>query len=208
MTEVENKLEAIRAAAHAELASSPKVRPWWLDALALVVVNVGIGVGLMGFLTPHLVQHGSVVLRWVGALGLLTIAIGGAVAAIRPGSRSMRLGVVGLAVGSALVLLAAASGLEGSATFFGGAGCGVLECAYSVVPVVISTFALSRFAPDVLRTMVAGLSAGAGGLVGLHLHCPNGSLSHLAVFHLIPWLLVSAVAVGARRLVGSSSYAP
>jgi hypothetical protein len=208
MTEVDTKLEAIRAAAQAELASAPRVRPWWLDALVLVVVNVGIGVGLMAFLTPHLQQHTSLVLRWAGAAGLLTIASGGAVAAIRPGARSLRLGMVGLAIGSALVLLAAASGLDGGKSFFGGAGCGALEGAYSVVPVVVSTFVLSRFAPDVLRTLVAGLSAGAGGLVGLHLHCENGALSHLVGFHLVPWALVSVVALGVRRLVGSASYAP
>jgi hypothetical protein len=201
-------LEAIRAAAHAELARAPRVRPWWVDALALVVTNVGVGVVLMSVLTPHLEQHASEAFRLLGAAGLLLVAGAGAVAAVRPGWHTVRLAVVALAVGSTLVVLAAASGVGPQGPLFGGVGCGVLEGLYSVLPVVVSTFVLSRFAPDLLRSVVAGLSAGAGGLVGLHLHCPNGTLAHLVAFHLVPWVLISAGAVGLRRLVGSSTFAP
>jgi hypothetical protein len=201
-------LDALRTAAQAELRRHPRARAWWVDALLLVGVNLGVGVVLMFALTPHLEQHASEAFRQAGAAGLLIIAVGGAIAAVRPGWRSARLAVLTLAVGSVLVLLAAASGLGPGGSFFGGAGCGVLEALYSVVPVLVSTFVLSRFAPDLLRSVVGGLSAGAGGLVGLHLHCPNGTLVHLVGFHLVPWVAVSVAAVVLRRLVGSASWAP
>ncbi len=201
-------LDAIRAAAQAELARTPRARPWWVDALALAGTNLGVGLVLMVVLTPHLEQHASEAFRQLGTAGLLLVAGGGAFAAVRPGWRTVRWSMVALAAGSTLVVLAAASGVGPVGPLFGGAGCGVLEGLYSLIPVLVSTFVLSRFAPDLLRSVVAGLSAGAGGLVGLHLHCPNGTLAHLVAFHLVPWVVVSAGAVGLRRLVGSATWAP
>lgn len=60
--------------------------------------------------------------------------------------------------------------------------------------------------PD--QEVVAGLAAGAGGLMTLHLHCPNGTLGHLLLFHLVPSALVSLLAVGVRRRLSSASWAP
>lgn len=56
--------------------------------------------------------------------------------------------------------------------------------------------------------MLGGLAAGAGGVFVLHLHCPSGALGHLIGFHLGPWLLVATLALGLRRLVRSSTFAP
>jgi hypothetical protein len=197
-------MEAIRLAAQAEFARAPAVRPWWVDASLLMGVNLVTGVGLALAMTVNTQQHDSLVLRWLGALGLLALAGFGAVAAVRPGWRLVRIGLVGAASALVLVVLAAASG----AGAFGGMGCGAIEAIASLVPVLVSLVVLSKFAPDPLRTVVAGLSAGAGGLFALHLHCPNGALSHLVVFHLAPWLLISVLAVGLRRLVKSSTFAP
>ena len=113
-----------------------------------------------------------------------------------------------MAVGTVLVILSAASGFDPGTPFLGGVGCGLSELAASAVPAGVSLWVLSRFAPDVLRTVVAGLAAGAGGLLTLHLHCPNGTLGHLVVFHVVPWVLVSLLAVGIRRWLPSASWAP
>jgi hypothetical protein len=202
------QLEAIRRAAQAELGRSPRVRPWWLDALLLVGVNAVCGLGWSAFFTFNLVQHTGPLARAVGAAGLMAVALGGAVAAVRPGARPLRVLLVSLAVGTGVVLLAAASGADPGMPFLGGMGCGLSELAASVVPLGVSAWVLTRFAPDTLRTVVAGLAAGAGGLVTLHLHCTNGTLGHLVVFHLAPWVLVALAAVALRRVLPSATWAP
>lgn len=202
------QLEAIRRAAQAELGRVPTVRPWWLDALVLVGVNVLCGLGWSALFSFNLVQHRSELARNLGAGGLAAVCLLGALAAVRPGSRNLRVLLVALAVGTVAVLLAAASGFDPGMPFLGGMGCGVSELAASTVPLGVSLWVLTRFAPDVLRTVVAGLAAGAGGLVTLHLHCTNGTLGHLVVFHLGPWVLVSLAAVGLRRVLPSATWAP
>jgi len=202
------QLEAIRRAAQAELGRTPRVRAWWVDALTLVGVNALCGLGWSAFFSLHLEQHTGPLVRAVGAAGLVLVALLGALAAVRPGGRPLRVVLVGLAAATALVLVGAASGHDPGIPFLGGAGCGVSELVASVLPLGASVWVLTRFAPDLLRTLVAGLAAGAGGLVTLHLHCPNGTLSHLLVFHLAPWVLVALAAVGLRRVLPSATWAP
>jgi hypothetical protein len=204
----DESLEAIRRAALAELERAPKARPWWVDAVALVAVNALCGLGWSTLFAFNLVQHTGPVLRGLGAAGLGLMALGGAVAAVRPGGRPLRVLSLGVFVATVLVMLWGASGFDPGTPFFGGVGCGLSELTASVVPAGVSLWVLSRFAPDAVRTLVAGLAAGAGGLLTLHLHCPNGTLAHLLVFHLAPWVLVSLVAVGLRRKLPSASWAP
>ena len=202
------RLEAIRRAAQAELARSPRVRPWWIDAAALVGVNALCGLGWSTLFSFNLVQHTGPLLRGLGALGLVVVALGGAVAAVRPGGRPLRVLALVVATSTVLVMLGAASGFDPGTPFVSGVGCGVSELGASVVPAAVSLWVLSRFAPDLLRTLVAGLAAGAGGLLTLHLHCPNGTLGHLVAFHLVPWVLVSVIALGVRRWLRSASWVP
>jgi hypothetical protein len=204
----ETTLEAIRRAAHAELERAPRVRPWWVDAAALVVVNAVCGLAWSARYAFNLEQHTGPVLRTLGTIGLVLVAVAGAVAAVRPEGRPLRLLTLGVAVGTVLVLLGAASGFDPGGPFLGGVSCGVSELTASVVPAGVSLYVLSRFAPDLVRTLVAGLAAGAGGLVTLHLHCPNGTPEHLVVFHLLPWVLVSGLAVLLRRWLPSTTFAP
>jgi len=200
------KLEAIRLAAQVELARHPAVRPWWVDAGALLGINLLFGAGSMLLLTTPVDGFGP--LRWGVAGALLAVCALGSFAAVRPGWRAARLVLLGLAGLTMALVLIAATGFDPGRPFLGGMGCGLWEGMASVVPVIAAMVVLSRFAPDPLRTVVGGLAAGAGGLLALHLHCPNGMLSHLIVFHLVPWVLVSLAALGLRRLVRSASWAP
>ncbi len=203
----DQRLEAIRQAAQAEFAKAPRVRPWWVDALVLVALNVGVGVALVLLFTVRDEQHRNEVLRWLGAAALVAVGAGGAVAAVRPGARGLRVAMLVVAASSVAVLFAAASGVARQA-LWGGAACGLFETVASVLPVVVSTVVLSRFAPDPMRTVLGGLAAGTGGLLGLHFTCPIGSLGHLIPFHFLPWLLVCAAAVGLRRVVRTATFAP
>jgi hypothetical protein len=200
------KLEAIRLAAQAELARHPAVRPWWLDAATLLGINLLFGAGSMLLLTTSVGGFG--LLRWGAAGSLLAVCALGSFAAVRPGWRTARLGLLALAGLTMALVLIAATGFDPGRPFLGGIGCGLWEAMASVVPVIAAMVVLSRFAPDPLRTVVGGLAAGAGGLLALHLHCPNGMLSHLIVFHLVPWVLVTLAALGLRRLFRSASWAP
>jgi hypothetical protein len=201
------RLEQARAAALAELNRTPQARPWWVDALALAVLDLGIGVGLLLAVPSHHEQHASDLFRALGALGLAVVATAGAVAAVRPGSRWLRLGVLGVAGGSMVAMAAAASSASG-APALGGAGCSIFEVLSAVVPLAVSMWVLARFASDPLRAVVAGLAASAGGLLALHFTCPVGTLTHLTGFHLAPWLLISLLSLGIRRLVRSATFAP
>lgn len=200
------KLEAVRRLAQAELLERPAVRHWWVDAAMLVIINLVFGGGAMLVLTAHF--ETVKVMQWAGAVALGSIGLFGAVAAVRPGWRDVRLTIVALGGMSVLLVLASATGFDPGNPFLGGIGCGLSEASVSVIPVVMSMVVLTRFAPDPLRAVVAGLAAGSGGLLALHLHCPNGTLWHLVAFHVAPWVLVSLAAVLVRRLLGSSSWAP
>ncbi len=200
-------LEQARQAALAELARTPKARPWWVDALVLAVLDVGVGVALVALLPTHGEQHDGAVLRLVTAAGLLLVAGLGAVAAVRPGALPSRWVVLGAAGLAALTSLLGVSGV-GGAGLWGGAACTVFEVASSVVPLAAATWVLSRFAADPLRAAVAGLAASAGGLFALHFTCPIGTVAHVGVFHLVPWLLMGLLSLGIRRTVGSATWAP
>jgi hypothetical protein len=200
-------LEQARQAALAELARTPKARPWWVDALGLAVVNVGVGLALLALFPSHSEQHASALWRVVTAAALVTVAGLGAVAAVRPEALSLRWSALVMAGVSAAGTLVGASGV-GAKGVWGGAACTVFEVLSAVVPLALATWALSRFAADPLRAAVAGLAASAGGLLALHFTCPIGTLQHLGVFHLVPWLFIALVSLGIRRLVGSATWAP
>lgn len=200
----DSRLEALRAAAAEEVARAPVATPWWHDALKLVALNLGSGVLGALAMTWNTTQHESPFWRWaVAALGLLLSGFG-AVLALHPGWRGLRrlfaLGVVLVVTGTLL----GASGL-GS---LGGASCGLIECVVALVPAAGALAFLSRFAPDFSRALVAGAAAGAGGLVALHLHCPNGSAGHLVLFHLLPWVAMAGLVAWVRLKTRSRTFAP
>lgn len=201
-------LEEARLAALQELKEHPKARAWWTDALALVAVNLGVTAGVSSLLTWSLTQHSSPVMRWSVAGALVAIIVLGAWGAVRPGAQGLRIATVALVVMVAMWASLGSSGFAPEAPFISGLGCTRLELMMAIIPLPVALWATSRFARDSLRSLAAGASVGATGMLVLHLYCPNGTFEHLLLFHLLPWALVALLAVGIRRRVPTHSYAP
>ena len=202
-------LDGVKAAALRELAERPRVRAWWVDAAAVVALNVVVGVGLTVALKWTTVQHASDAIRWsVEALWLAVLA-GGALLAVMPRAKSGRAALIGLAGLGVIASVFGLSGVDPGAPFVrGGIPCAWLELLVAIAPLGLSLFLLTRFAFDPMRAIAAGLSAGAAGLLALHLHCANGTAAHQLGFHFVPMLVIAAIAFGVRRGLRSHSYAP
>jgi hypothetical protein len=203
-------LPSALAAAQAELLLQPVARAWWLDALAIVGANLVVCLGAAVVLggTGRSGAHTSEVLAASAAALMAAVLLVGAVAAIAPRWRWARLLLIPLALVAGLSAAFASSGFDPGLPFARGIGCTATECVMALVPLSVSLFALTRFAASALRSAVVGLSAGAGGVLAVHLHCPNGTLSHLLVFHLLPWAALAGLAVLVRRRLPSRSVAP
>jgi hypothetical protein len=116
-------------------------------------------------------------------------------------------------VGTSAAVVALAVVLGGSGAAAKGLLAGCLSCTrahllLSALPLVAALVLLRRSAYHPARALAAGLSAGAVGLLLLHLHCPNGGVAHLALSHVAPWLLVGGLAVLVRSRLSSRTYAP
>lgn len=202
-------LDKVREAARAELRARPRARSWWVDAGILLAVNLGLVALASSVMSVSLVRPGESPMSRLGATGaLLMLMVVGAWAAVRPGARPLRLGVLGLAALGAIWIGVGGSGLSGDRPFGSGIACGVTELAMSVIPLAVALWITSRFAYDLTRAIVGGVSVGAAGLLLLHLHCINGAADHLFTFHVLPWLGVALVGVAVRRSLPSRSFAP
>lgn len=205
-------LSRAHALARAELQAHPRARRWWWGALALVGVNVAVGVGsaVMLLLAPsrHAHPDTSGTLWAVGAV-LLALLCAGPLLALAPSRRG--------ALGAGLVLAGAAAvgvGFGGSglsdarAAGLAGVGCMSAEVLLSLLPFVATLWLLRAMPAHPLRTLLACLSAAAAGLLGLHLSCPVGTVKHLLGFHVLPWLALGALAVLLRKRLRTRAYAP
>lgn len=206
------RLEAVQARARAELEARPRVLPWWQEVVALLgVYGVALGLGAWllesraGGLLTSTAPMGVVV-----ALGLLLLLaiVGGAVAALAP-LRQPAWALVGTSAAVvALAVVLGGSGLAMQGVLVGVVGCTKSLVVLSALPLVAALVLLRRSAYHPARALAAGLSAGAVGLMLLHLHCPDGSASHLLLAHVAPWLLLGGAVLAVRRWLGSQTYAP
>ncbi|XXF77020.1 NrsF family protein [Myxococcaceae bacterium GXIMD 01537] len=199
----------VKAPALAELASHPQPTPWWREVLLLGTVYMAVTAGAMSFTRAGALLNTSP--PWVVAgLAALVLAVmaGGAVVALAPARRGAW-GLVGTSAAVvALAVVLGGSGLGGRGLLAGCLGCTRAHMLLSALPLVAALVLLRRSAYHPARALAAGLSAGAVGLLMLHLHCPNGSPAHLALSHVAPWLLVGGLAVLVRSRLGSRTYAP
>lgn len=190
-------------AARAELKRSPRVRPWWWDVAALLGVDLVLGalaLALVGL------TQGASANRAV-AVGLVAVVVLGAWAAVSPRAFGLRYAVAGLSVAVALGVGLGGSGVPNAGPFLQGAGCALVEGMLTVVPLALLLFVTSRFVFSPWRAIAGGLSVGATGLLVLHLHCGDGSASHLFAFHLAPWLFMASAAVLLRLSSPPRSFA-
>jgi hypothetical protein len=204
-------LQRIRAAAHEELARAPKLRPWWHDALLMAGINSAVAVacapllGLAGFSgnpAPAAIQVAV-------AVPIALVIVLGAVVAVMPGRAVGLLSALVLVGIAAAAIVTGGSGTwNGRAFPAGGIACMSQELVMATVPTGLAIAVLSRFAYSPLRMLVAALAGGAAGVLALHLRCPIATASHLAVFHVLPWMAAAGIAVFIRSRVRSRSFAP
>ncbi|MCP3166868.1 DUF1109 domain-containing protein [Myxococcus qinghaiensis] len=193
------------------LAKQPKARPWWHGLVLLVGVHAAtVGVGLMLLSRDFWVgnaAHSSIV---VGVAILILALLGaGTYIALSPHRRVVPwVAVLATSGALGLTVVLTGSGQQGRAFLAGLVGCMGTELAVTVVPLAVTLVLLSRSAFHPVRALAAGLSAGAASLLVLHLHCPDGTASHLLWGHVVPWLGLGGIAVLLRSRMPTSSHAP
>lgn len=210
--EPNDSLAAARAAALAELRRRPRARPWWWDAAAVAGLNVAcaavllIAHGWSDAATRSAHAHPAV--TWLGVGLLAVISVAGSVVALRPGGRLVQLSALALVVATSCAVALGASGISAGTSPWGSPTCAAFELASSLIPAAAALTALRLFDFQPLRAVLAGLAAGAGGMLALHVSCPDGGLAHLLAYHLAPWSLVALGLVLVRRRLSSASFVP
>jgi hypothetical protein len=148
----------------------------------------------------------------VAGLALLTLVMvgGGAYLALAPMRRRIPWAPIALAAATVAILqVLGGSGTPAMRSFLAGVlGCVKTEVVLSIPPLALALVLLCRSAFQPVRAFAAGLSAAGVSLFVLHLHCPDGTAGHLMLGHLVPWLLLSGVALFLRSRLPTRSYAP
>lgn len=200
--------ESLGAAARAELAKAPTVRAWWVDALLLVGVNAMFVVAAGLSMSWSSTQHVDVASTYaVGAAWLVVMTLG-SIWALRPGKAALRWSVMAAFGVVAVLSLVLLSGLDSGRPFMAGLSCALVDCAVTIVPIAVVVALSMRFAAQPSHLVVGALAGSAGGALTLHLHCGNGTVAHVAVFHLLPGLVLAGAAVLVRSRMKSKSFVP
>ncbi len=193
--------------ARAELRSKPKPRMWWVDAGVLLGINLAVAAIAASVFGIAPVGTHPPVSAWGIAAALVGLMGFGSWAAVRPGARSLRTVTLGIAGLAAAWIFVGGSGIGDGRLFSAGIGCALISLGVCLVPLLVGLWVTSRFAFDVTRAISAGASVGATGMFVLHLHCANGTASHLLTFHVLSWVAVTLTALVIRRALPSRSYA-
>ncbi len=206
----EPALQRVRSRTHEELAAHPKPTPWWREVLVLVGVYMGMtALGALA-LTPLGLMLNSAAPGVVAGLAVLVLLamVGGAVVALAP-VRHVAWSLMGTCTAVvALAVVLGGSGLAVKSFLAGAIGCMRTHMLLSALPLVAALVMLRRSAYHPARSVAAGLSAGAVGLLLLHVHCPDGSAAHLAASHVGPWLLLGGLALLVRSRLPTYNHAP
>jgi len=194
-------------AAHREMAK-PR-RPWWALSLGLAAANACLATAAVFVLKAWNWQL-STSPRWLflgAATVLAALATAGALLALSPTRRWLKV-AMGLAAVAPLCVLLAADGRVANSPFLAGASCLWTVLLLSALPLAGGVWLLTRMAYSPWRALAVGLVSGGVGLLALQFHCANGASAHLLVFHLLPWVALGGAAVLLRQLLPTSSYAP
>ena len=79
-------LQQLARAAREELAAHPQARPWWMDGLVLLALNLVMSVGASAAMSRSDLQHGSMTTRSVVAVAWLLVMGVGSVLWLKPGA--------------------------------------------------------------------------------------------------------------------------
>lgn len=201
-------LDMLARAAREELSKQPRARAWWTDGLVVLGFNLLLGVAAAAAMSWSETQHRSVVTKYVVGIAWFLVMALGSVLWLKPGRVGGRLAVVGGFTAAAVLTLLGASGLDGGADFLTGMRCAMTECIVAVIPVALVLFVSTRFAASTLHLVAGALAASSGAALALHFHCPNGSLLHLSVWHLLPAFVLTALAVLVRSRLRHRTFTP
>jgi Negative regulator of sigma F len=200
----------IRTAARAEFARAHTPRPWAHDALLLAGINCALTIAYAAVRPPGFIGNVAPSAMFVAvAVSVAAVGVLGAMAAVWPGRRAKLMSALVLVAIAAAAVVSGGSGAEDARSFpAAGIFCVRAELVWAATPTIAALAVLSRFAYSTTRTLVGGLAAGATGLLALHLHCRIGTASHLAMFHVLPWVAVAGISVFIRSRIQSRSFAP
>ena len=179
-----------------------------MDAAPLLVLNLVMGVGAAAAMSWSELQHNSMTMRSVVAVLWLLMMSVGSVLWLRPGPASSRWLVGGGFVLASLLAIGGASGFDPNSTLFEHMSCAVIECSLALIPVAVLLLLSTRFAAWSSHIFVGALAAASGGALALHLHCANGTVLHIVGFHLLPAVVLAAIAVLLRRALRTRSFTP
>jgi hypothetical protein len=200
-------LSAIGAAARQELAAHPRARAWWPVPVAIAVINAAAVVFLARAGQRGSVAPGASELGWFGGALVVALATLGVPLALAPGRGLRRFVAPLLVLTGAVIVLGGNAGLV-RAPFGAGWTCAASELAASVLPLAAAIWALCGAAFSVWRAVLACAAAACVGLTALFVGCGDGTMLHLAVFHLVPGLALAAAGVALRSRLPSSTFAP
>lgn len=206
----EPALQRVRTRTQEELAAQPIPTPWWREVLVLVGVYVGLtALGALALTPLGLLLNSAPPAVVVGlSVLLLLVMVGGGVVALAP-VRQVAWGLLGTCTAVvALAVVLGGSGLVVKSFLAGVIGCVKTHMLLSAMPLLAALVMLRRSAYHPARAVAAGLSAGAVGLLLLHVHCPDGSAAHLAASHVGPWVLLGGLALLVRSRMPTDNHAP
>lgn len=195
----------VRNGVLAELRAEPPPPSWGLRTLGLVLVCMAVVGSALGIAV--VADLGTLRPRWPSAL-LLAIVVGSCVAAVRPGSRALRVAVLGLALAGAgaHTLLAWTRGV--ATGWLVDPECAVAEIGVALVPALVTAAVLRHFAYQPFRAFVGGIGAGACGLLVLDLTCHVAGVFHALAFHIAPCALVVVAVLIIRSRLTTRSFVP
>ncbi len=193
----------------AKVAGDPSP-PWWREAAMVAGVNALIlvaGLSMLG--GAKLANAAPLPVVWTIGIALAFLAFVGPIISLAPGRRPLRNGLLIALPLVAVAISFGGSGLDpGGSLIKAGIPCLTAEVLFSAAPIAFALWALTRAAFQPRRVVIGAMSAGAVGLLILHVHCHIGSVSHLLGFHVLPWLALVALAVMIRSRLPSRSFAP
>jgi hypothetical protein len=201
-------LEQVRGRALEALRTTP-LRPWTRDAARFALLQAAVALVVSGMLgarnwTSPMAHHAA--LAVVGAVLLVVITLG-SVLALAPGRRGARWMLLLVPVVPALLIFSG-NGVQTTPTVQSALPCLVTVVLTAVIPLAVGLALLRGMALDAPRTGALGLSAAATGLFALHWHCTDGTVSHLMIYHALPWVALGLLAIPLRRALPTENHVP
>lgn len=200
-------LERALAAARTELETHPSVPPWRTQAAWVMAACGGLSLAVAGVMLALGQVTGAALLGRAPLLALLLTT--GAVCAwgaLSPRGRALRHWGVGMAMASAAALVVARGSPHAPPTLPGWV-CTASHVGVAILPLVVALLALRSAVFDPLRALAAGLAVGTTGAFVGELACEQG-WRHVAVYHLLAWMLVAGTSLVLSKLLKPRSFAP